>query len=234
MRSRVLASTIPLRHLLAALIFAGVALSEGPAGAYSIRHEARGPTTALHASDTVTIDVFLEPNCVPFACETFGSLAVAVLFDPAQVTYDTAATRALSNQGGQPSYILYQIHSPLLYPTTQQRYWPLWPDPPAGLAQVNIDFFFGEGRNALDDTVEGFGVDVWLGAFVFHVNEDAMDSLIELSMTADGAGISTYRDGPLLDPSSIALSAPIAILVPEPGTLLLWVAGGLAWLLLRR
>jgi hypothetical protein len=225
-----------LRQAICATI--GLLLWAAPAHAYSIRHEARGPTDGLNPSDTVTIDVFLEARCDADSCETYGSLSIAVLFEQAALTYDPVASvmsPEVSSQlpfrgGAQPSYILYASHHTVLYPQATPAF-ELWPDPPAGMGQVNVDYQ-GFQLPRISPYTFGSG-DSWMATMVFHLESGAGSTLIALSANAGGTGITEIVGGEFVDPKRIHLSDPILFTVPEPATAALMLTGVAVWAALR-
>jgi len=209
----------------------------GATDAYSLRLESRGPTSGLRASDTVAIDVMLEPNCTADyaeSCETFGTLSVAVLFDPAQLSYDPAASMDLplihfspGGGGAQPSYILYGHHA-IMYPVVTPAF-SLHPNPPPGRGQINLEYV--ESAGGLGRTF-GWIEDVWIGSVVFHLGENAESTLIELSASVSGTGIRPDLDEPFIDPATIGLGSPVLVTIPEPLTALLLLVGATAAVIL--
>lgn len=224
---------------LATLVLAAVCvLTAGQATAFAIDMVARGPTTSLAPSDTVTVDVFLDAE--------FGItvLSVAVLASNDDVLdYDPVASAAsprcptctgAGTSGAQPSYILYVgMDEGLLYPVQTPAFLN-WPAPPAGQEQVNVHYL----EPQLVGTVAS-ATDIWIATLVFHVAQDFETETLSLSLDPGlGGAPGVYTRTAIVPPSTVPLSAPIVLTgtLPEPGTLHLLVAGVgcVAWIGARR
>jgi hypothetical protein len=174
-----------------------------------------GETIAV--SDSVVVDVFID---------TEAGLVVwsgAVLYDPDELFYDSAASAALPPQaagpsGAQPSYILYTGGRPstILYPQ-QTPAWLNWPAPPADKEQVNINW---AEKSLAPATASGTGI--YVASMVFETTADGT-AVIELC-TSCGGNVLDF-DG-VVPPSDIPLNGtPITVTVPEPAVAGLALAG---------
>lgn len=203
---------------VAAMLFA-----TSSASAFAVSMVARAPTTGLMTSDTVTVDVFLDAD----GGITFFSVAV-INSNPSALLYDGPRSAALplhpqaplhgDSTGAQPSYVLYNVreHAEALYPL-QTPYFMTFPPEFPGTQQVNINY----------ETVGRFqaatGTGVYVATLVFVVLEDFTSESLSLAFTSSN-GIENLLM--VFPPSSIGLSAPIALTgVPEPTSAMLIALG---------
>jgi hypothetical protein len=210
-----------MRTLSLNLIVAGLLLfGATSASAFAINMTARGATSSLVTSNTVTVDVFLDAD----PGLTFLGINVIASND-ASIDYDAAASAAAAASGGagpgaQPTYILYTAGkaSTVLYPQQTPAFLN-WPAPPVGAEQVNVNY-----AEPAFGSASASGTGIWIATLVFHINT-ALTSTesIALSLTAGGGILQTGAT--VVAPSAVALSAPILLTVPEPTSAALLVLG---------
>jgi len=197
---------LTLNLLAVALLLFGAA----SASAFAVSMTARGATSSLTTSSTVTVDVFLDAD------GGITIFSVAVLSDNAIVTYDAAASAALAPSGpgasgAQPSYVLYAGGKPSTYLKPLQT--PAFLEfPTAGTGQVNVNYI----ENALGTTT-ATGTGIYIATLVFHVVAAFSTSELSLAFTSSNV----LQTGTVVtDPATIGLSAPISLTghVPEPTT----------------
>ena len=219
---------LTLNLLAAALLLFGAA----SASAFAVDITARGATSSLSTSDTVTVDVFLDAD----GGITIFSVAV-VNSNPGALLYDAAASAALppftgcpaplcgtSGSGAQPSYILYlppagNMPSTYLAPLQTPAFLNFPPETP-GTEQVNINYV---ERAFNTTTLTGTGI--YVATMVFHVVADfTADVTLSLAFTTSNL----IQTGTIVtDPALIGLSSPITVTghagppVPEPTTAML-------------
>jgi len=218
-----------MRTSTAVAVLAGVSvLAASQASAFAIDMVARGPTSGLAVSDTVTVDVFLDadPGLVLLSVAVLGSSSAVLDYDvPATLARERCdVCSGSSTSGAQPSYILYVASktSRVLYPV-QTPYFPEWPAPPPGELQVNINY-----AEASLFPNPGFGTGIWIATMVFRVSQDFDTETLSLSLDTGLGGPPGVQTGTgFVPPGEIGLSAPIVLTgtVPEPGTLVLLGVG---------
>jgi hypothetical protein len=200
----------------AASIAATLLLVAENAPAFSVSMQARGPTSSLVTSDTVTVDVFLatESGLTLFSVGVLASSDALLDYEPtaSQVTPQAGS----AGPGAQPSYILYTggKGATILYPATTPAFGN-WATPPPGQEQVNVNF----SEPGLAQAAAS-GTGIWIATMVFRVTGPLQDETLSLSVTAGGNIV--QFGGVVLPSSTVALSAPIQ-LVPEPG--ISWLVG---------
>jgi hypothetical protein len=213
---------LTLNLLAVALLLFGAS----SASAFAINWAARGATTSLTTSDTVTVDVFLDAE------DGLALLSVGVLFpNDGSLTYTGGAAPGSgpganypisgATNGAQASYLLYSpanmtamTPAVTIYPQ-QSPEWLYWTGTlPPGQQQVNINY--------ADATITGSaasGTGIYIATLVFHVEPGLTSSALQLSLTSGGNILQQYAT--ILDPSEVTLGAPIVISgvpVPEPTT----------------
>jgi hypothetical protein len=201
------------------------------ASAFAINMVARGVTTSLTVSDTVTVDVFFDATAVGinlFGTNVLLSNASAISYDPVA----TAAAPAFGPAGGgaQPAYILYDpgmagmppLPAVALYPQ-QTPTWLTFPVPPPGQQQVAINYAETNITDTFHTRTTGAGI--WIATIVFHVDQPFVSETLTISMTAAGS-ILELGSG-IVPPGTIGLSAPIVLtgVVPEPTTAIMMGLG---------
>ncbi len=207
---------LTLNLLAAALLLFGAA----SASAFAVSMVARGATTGLQVSDTVTVDVFLDAT----GGITIFSVAVLVS-DPAVLSYDGPASAALppsgvGTSGAQQSYVLYGgmgKSATYLVPAVTPYFLTFPGSSPTGGPQINV--FYTESSLG---TTTATGVGIYVATLVFHVVQDfAIDSeTLQLAFLTGNV----IQDGTrVVDPSDIGLSGPITLrgTIPEPTTAML-------------
>jgi hypothetical protein len=200
----------------------GVLGAASSATAFAVNMTARGSTSSLATSDTVTVDVFLdaEPGLALFAIGVILADDSALDYDPVA---SAAATRCATcigpgTSGAQPSYILYTGGKPatILYPLQTPAFanWPgvlVYP----GSEQLNLNY-----ADASFNSATASGTNIWIATLVFEVSQ--VFSFTTLFLTMDAAGnVLAIDDGlTIVPPTAIGLSGPIYItgVIPEPGT----------------
>jgi len=234
-----------------AVLTATCVLLPSLAHAYAFHLESRGSTAGLYPGDSVVIDVFLDRAAEDSALG-IASFSLGVHFDASSLFYDAAASAALpivnpgptagyGTTGARPGYILYQSHRGALYPSNWETQAAFLEGPAAGRVDVayeaelgSIDFLWypEEGITYSHMGAEG---SLWIATLLFHVSPGALDSLIEIDMEDGASFLESSTDGPqLVDPSNVAVGAPILVTIPEPGVALLLVVGGAFALLVSR
>ncbi len=207
---------LTLNLLAAALLLFGAA----SASAFAVDITARGSTSSLSTSDTVTVDVFLDAD----GGITIFSVAV-VNSNPSVLLYDAAASAALAPtgpgaSGAQPSYILYAPSpgkgSPLTYLSPLQTPAFLnFPPETAGTEQVNINYV-ETGFNTTLTTGNG----IYVATLVFHVVAAIGSETLTLAFTSSNL----IQTGTVVTAvSAIGVGGPITLTgaVPEPTTAML-------------
>jgi hypothetical protein len=213
---------LTLNLLAVALLLFGAS----SASAFALNWAARGSTTSLTTSDTVTVDVFLDAD------PGLQLLSVSVLFpDDGSLTYDGPASAALppssvGSSGAQASYILYSPANMVamtpavtIYPQ-QIPYWLYWTGTlPPGQQQVNINYadstFTGSGAS---------GTGIYIATLVFHVEPGLVNSSLEMALTSGGNILQAGGEilaSSAVGPGTVPVGAPIVITgvpVPEPTT----------------
>lgn len=202
------------------------------AGAFAVNMVARGSTTSLSASDTVTVDIFLDADgpMVIFSVAAINSNPAALLYDgPASAALPPI--HGLGPSGAQPSYILYTPGKPFafMYPL-QAPHWLTFPATIPGTEQVNINFLADGFFSTL-----ATGTGIYVATLVFHVVADFDTETLSLAFTS----ANLIQTGTFVHPpSTIGLSAPIVLTgqVPEPttGILIALGCGGVGLAGLRR
>lgn len=204
---------LTLNLLAAALLLFGAT----SASAFAINMNARGATSSLSASSTVTLDVFLDAD------PGLTFLGINVLASDTNIlTYSVADSVASPAGGGAgagpyPSYILYTAGkgSTILYPQ-QTPAWLNWPAPPPGEEQVNINY-----AEPAFGSASASGTGIWIATMVWHIDQDFTSTSVYLSLTAGGGILQTGAT--VIPPSAVALSAPVVLTgtLPEPTTAML-------------
>lgn len=201
---------------VAALLFGAMSAS-----AYAVNMSLRdsGDASSLTTSDNVTVDVFFDAD------QGLQILGLGVL-SSAGLTYDPAASVALPviypaesyglavTTGAAPGFILYAGGKPATTVYPLQNPPQVWPNPPVGLGQVNVNY-----AEAALNPANATGSNIWIASLVYHV--DAGFSAGTLSLSLSSGGNVLRSNNVELDPSEVALSAPIALTgvpVPEPTT----------------
>jgi hypothetical protein len=208
---------LTLNLLAAALLLFGAT----SATAYAVNMVARGSTTSLDTSDTVTLDVFLDVD------GGIQLLTIPVLFtNDAVATYDPVASAAApafggAGPGGQPTYILYAPSTMIGMPATslypqQTPAFLNWPVPPPGQEQVNINY-----AEPAFNTTSATGVGIWIATLVWHI-DTAFDTE-QVGVFLINPYILQVSIGNTIPASDIAVSAPIQLTgtLPEPTTAML-------------
>ena len=181
------------------------------ASAFAVSMTARGATTSLTTSDTVTVDVFLDAD----GGITIFSVAV-VNSNPAALLYDAAASAALplhpqapgfgGSSGAQPSYILYAGGKPATYlQPLQTPAFLISPFPPEtpGTEQVNVNYV-AQDFNTTTATGDG----IYVASMVFDVVADFHAETLTLAFTSSNVLLTGTV---ITAPSTIGVSAAIAL-----------------------
>jgi hypothetical protein len=201
------------------------------ASAFAINMVARGATSSLTVSDTVTVDVFFDATqtgILLFGTNVLNSNASVISYDPVA----TQAAPAFGSAGGgaQPSYILYDPGMGGMPPTPpvalypqQTPTWLTFPVPPPGQQQVAINYAEINITDTFNTRTTGNGI--WIATIVFHVDQPFLTEFLTLSMHAAGS-ILELGSG-VVNPDTIGLSAPIVLTghLPEPTTAMLMGLG---------
>lgn len=208
------------------------------ANAFAINMVARNATTSLDVSDTVTVDVFFDATAtgiILFSTAVLNSSASMLTYDPVAsaalpIIYPPGVSYAT---GAEPYVLLHSdpIPSTMVGMTTvpgapavellpqQTPAWLTWPVPPPGQEQVNINY----AELNITDTfnTRATGLNLWIASLVFHVDAIGDDQTLSLSLSS-GGNILQVGDT-IVDPNTVALSAPIVLtfVTPEPTTAVL-------------
>ena len=172
-----------MRSALAVALMALVVLATNRADAFAVEMLARGSTTSLVTSSTVTVDVFLDYDVglTLFSVGVLSSNDAVLVYDPV-ASAAAPAIPGVTGPGAQPSYILYfggkTPH--ILYPTPTPAF-ANWPMPPAGQEQVNINF-----ADPSLNSNPGTGTGLWIATLVFEVTAPLSVEALSLSVTAGG------------------------------------------------
>lgn len=204
------------------------------ASAFAINMVARGSTTSLTVSDTVTVDIFFDATAVGirlFGTNVLNSNASAISYDPAASL--AAGASGPAGPGTQPGYILYSPAvagtgmppvgaMPYVWLAPQQTpTWLTFPVPPVGQEQVAINYAELNITDTFDTRTTGTGI--WIATLVFHIDAPITSETLTVSMTAAGS-ILQLGDN-VVDANTISLSAPIVltgpVVTPEPTTAML-------------
>lgn len=187
-----------------------VLFSASFASAYELRLVSATPANTISSvGDIVSYDIFLDTQGVNEGIVLFSA---SLIFDPAVVNY------RLDLSDAEDYYPLYAPGSGKTQPAT----WlipiadphQLWPAPPAGLNQVNVDFI----EVNLNESI-GTSTNEYLGTLAFEVTGEGTSAM---NWSFDGGGNIFNVQGVAIDEQvSMVNTLPVITTIPEPTTALL-------------
>ncbi|MDH4016735.1 MAG: PEP-CTERM sorting domain-containing protein [Actinomycetota bacterium] len=203
-----------------------VLLMSSMASAYEIRLVQKGSTpvpTAMNVGEAITYEIYLDTEAaVPSNIVLFSA---SITFDPTVLGYNRASSDAED---------YYPLYSPAVGKTIPATFlqpvgdpFGLWPAPPAGLTQVNIDFIESNLNEA-----QGTSTNEYLGEVTFNA-VGVGDSNFTFSFD-NGGNIFNVSNVDVSGTVSLVVTPGGPIVVPEPtsaalGLGALGAVGMLAW-----
>ena len=178
----------PTRIWIGVLLAAPLlSMGAASASAYSLRMDRSDGNGRVTSGDSVIVDLYLdaEPGLWAFS--------VGVLYDPAVLIYNGAASAVLpakgpGSSGAQPSYILYAPAGALpavaLYPIVTPSF-NTWVAPPPGLNQVNVDFLTSRLIPPTQST-SASGTNIYIASLVFVVGVGYSGGTTEIRLCNPG------------------------------------------------
>lgn len=196
-------------RLIVFLATAILSLSATSAHAFAVYSSESGETLGpFMGSDQVAINVFLLADMTGIE-----RISVAVLFDPTVLAYNSGATSVPSTILDSGSSVLIPSQDPPL----------LWPAPPPGQNQVNLNWeledIFGPGTQVT-------AAEVQMATVVFDVVQGGTETEVSFSLSVGGTifqvdNVDIKNSVQVSSPVSIAAApVPVPALSPQ-GTLLL-------------